>query len=177
MEDRDNPSSSTAAPGNGRATDLHGSSPSEGSAAPPAADQEAAGNRPKAKAWKRPARSRLTDGRTLLPGVPSQSTWARLFRDMNEIMLEHVGGADQASEPQQLAVRRVALLETELRFQERKIAQIRAAGGEPDDALLDLYSRISNTQRRHLDALGWTRVPKDVTPDLRTYLAAKKTDD
>jgi hypothetical protein len=52
------------------------------------------------------------------------------------------------------------------RYQETKIAIVRAAGGEPDDALLDLYSRVSNTQRRHLEALGWRRVPRDVTPDL-----------
>jgi hypothetical protein len=91
---------------------------------------------------------------------------------MNEVMLDHVGGADFASEPQKLSARRVSVLETELRFQEMKIAQIRAAGGEPDAELLDLYSRVSNTQRRHLEALGYQRVARDVTPSLAAYVAA-----
>ena len=125
-------------------------------------------------ATSRRPRSRITDGRTLLPGVgraASQSAWARLFRDMNETMLTHVGGADYASEPQRLVARRIAALETELRFQEVKLAGIRNAGGEPDGGLLDLYSRISNTQRRLLEALGMQRVPRDVTPSLASYLA------
>jgi hypothetical protein len=89
---------------------------------------------------------------------------------MNHAMLEHVAGADYASEPQKLTARRIAVLETELRFQEVKLASIRVAGGEPDDALLDLYSRISNAQRRHIEALGWSRVPRDVTPSIGVRL-------
>jgi hypothetical protein len=119
-------------------------------------------------------RSRLTHGRTLLPGIPSQSAWMRLFRDMNDSMLAHIGGADHATEPERLTARRVAVLETELRYQEMKIARIRSEGGEPDDRLLDLYSRVSNTQRRHLEALGWQRVPRDVTPSVDAYLAASE---
>jgi hypothetical protein len=119
---------------------------------------------------KRLPRSRLTDGRTILPGVHSQSTWARLFRDMNDAMLAHVGGADYATEPQKLAARRVAVLEAELRFQEVKLAQIRAAGRQPPDELLDLYSRVSNTQRRHLETIGLQRVARDLTPSIHAYL-------
>ena len=118
-------------------------------------------------------RSRVTDGRTLLPGIPSQSAWMRLFRDMNDAMLAHIGGAEHATEPERLTARRVAVLETELRYQEMKIARIRSEGGEPDDRLLDLYSRVSNTQRRHLEAIGFARRLRDVTPTLSEYLAAK----
>jgi hypothetical protein len=143
--------------------------------APAGADGEPLGE-PVAVPRRRRIRSRLTDGRTLLTGVNSQTAWVRLLKDMNEAMLAHVGGADHATEPQQLTARRVAVLECELRFQERKIAQIRAAGGEPDEKLIDLYSRVSNTQRRHLEMLGVQRVPRDVTPSLQAYLAAKEED-
>jgi hypothetical protein len=37
-------------------------------------------------------------------------------------------------------------------------------------AELDLYSRLSNTQRRLSESLGWERTARDVTPDLETYL-------
>ena len=69
----------------------------------------------------------------------------------------------------------IAVLEAELRFQETKLASIRAEGGEPDDELLDLYSRVSNTQRLHLAALGYARVPRDVTPDIGSYLRTVAT--
>jgi hypothetical protein len=51
-----------------------------------------------------------------------------------------------------------------------KIAQLRTEGKEPDANLIDLYSRISNTQRRHLEAIGYSRVPRDVTPSLSSYI-------
>jgi hypothetical protein len=156
------------AQGNGGATRVQDSSP----IGPAKASGDVTLSAPKSLAPRRRVRSRLTDGRTLLPGVPAQSTWVRLFRDMYEVMLEHVGGADFASEPQRLSARRVAVLETELRFQEMKLAQIRAADGEPNPELIDLYSRVSNTQRRHLEALGYARVPRDCTPSLASYVAA-----
>ena len=115
----------------------------------------------------------LTDGRTLLPGVNSQTAWVRLFADLNEAMLEHAGGADHATEPQRLTARRVALLETEMRFQEMKIAQIRAAGGEPDDAVLDLYARLLELAEAAPRGFGLGARAEEVVVDLKSYLAAK----
>ena len=125
-------------------------------------------------AGSRRIRSRITNGKTLLPGVPSQSGWARMLRDLNELMVEHVGGQDYASEPQKLTCRRIAVLETELRHMEVRIAQMRAAGNAPDDALLDLYARLGNSQKRHIELIGLHRVPKDVTPSLSEYLKSKE---
>ena len=126
-----------------------------------------AGTEAVAKARKRPRstgkpasyRARVTNGTALLPTVKGTSVWSRILRDTLDAMIVHLGGEDMVSEPQRLACRRIAVLEVEMVYQEDKIGQIRAAGGEPEPALLDLYSRISNTQRRHLEVLGWTRIP------------------
>ena len=47
---------------------------------------------------------------------------------------------------------------------------IRAAGGEPDPATVDLYGRLADRQRRLADPLGWQRTPRDVTPSLSDLL-------
>ena len=70
-----------------------------------------------------------------------------------------------------LTARRIGALEAELVYFEDKIAAIRAAGGEPDAGTLDLYSRVSNTHRRHCESIGWKRRPRDVTPALNDYVA------
>ena len=38
----------------------------------------------------------------------------------------------------------------------------------PED--LDLYQRMSNTLRRHLETTGLKRVPRDVTPSVTEYI-------
>src|SRR5262245_57588227 len=65
---------------------------------------EAAAQIPGAGARKvRPARfrSKLTDGRILLPGVNSQSKWARLFRDMLDV---NVPGLKEATNAGKMCV-------------------------------------------------------------------------
>lgn len=119
---------------------------------------------------KTKARSRVTNGVGLLPSVDGRSSWARIMRDTLSAMLTHLGGADLASEPQRMLARRVAALEAELIHLEDKFARARAEGREPNAADLDLYSRIASAQRRHLEAIGLQRVPRDITPDLSDYI-------
>lgn len=69
-----------------------------------------------------------------------------------------------------MTIRRAAALEVELVHLEGTFAEARAAGRAPDAADLDLYSRITNTQRRVLDSLGMQARPQDVTPTLDAYL-------
>lgn len=121
-------------------------------------------------AHKRKGQARLTNGRDLLPSVDGRSVWARVMRDVMA-MVSHCGGADYISEPRRLQARRVAALEAELIYLEDTIARTRAAGEEPSAGVLELYTRIANGQRRHLECLGLDRVARDVTPDLQTYLA------
>lgn len=125
------------------------------------------------KGDKRYSRSRLTNGRDLLPGTDCRQLWARLMRDVIASMMNHLGGADRVSEPQRMLSRRVAAFEAELIFLEDKFARTRAEGHEPKVHDLDLYSRMASAQRRHLEAIGLQRVPRDVTPDLGEYLTKR----
>ena len=72
----------------------------------------------------------------------------------NAIINSHLGGPDMVSETQSLMARRVGTLEAELIFIEDKFASIRAAGGEPDMATLELYGRLADRQRRLADPLA-----------------------
>ena len=123
---------------------------------------------------RRSASSRVTNGSDLLPSVDGRSIWARIMRDTIQAMLTHLGGEGYASEPQRMLSRRVGALEAELIFLEDKFARVRTEGGEPDIADLDLYSRMASAQRRHLEAIGLDRVPRDITPSLSEYIAASK---
>jgi hypothetical protein len=126
---------------------------------------------------KTTARSRITNGRDLLPSVDGRSIWARIMRDTLAAMFTHLGGEDSASEPQRMLSRRVAALEAELIHLEDGFARCRSEGRPPEMADLDLYSRMSSAQRRLLEAVGLTRVARDVTPDPLTYareLAARR---
>lgn len=123
----------------------------------------------------RPAttRSRLTNGRQLLPGIDGRSIWARIYRDVSQALADHLGGEDRASEPQRLLIRRCTALEVELLALEGKFTQARERGDEPNAADLDLYARLGNAQRRFLEGIGLQAVPRDVTPNLHDYLTGK----
>lgn len=120
------------------------------------------------------SRTRLTNGRDLLPTVDGRSIWARIMRDTITSMHNHLGGEENVSEPQRMLSRRVAALEAELIHLEDGFARARSAGGAPDIADLDLYSRMASAQRRHLEAIGLQRVPRDITPTLDEYLRDKE---
>ena len=116
------------------------------------------------------ARSRIGNGSALLPHVDGRSVWARLMRDTYTAILSHCGGADYISETKRMSARRIAALEAELVHLEDKFARARADGAQPDAADLDLYGRLANGQRRHMEAVGWERAQKDCTPSLARYL-------
>lgn len=123
---------------------------------------------------KRPARAPRTRSSIgngcSLPNVDGRSAWARYFREVTEAMEAHVGGAGKQTEPERMLTRRVAALEAELVSMEVRFATLRAAGSEPSERDLDLYGRLANGQRRHLEALGIQRRPRDLVPDLRSYV-------
>jgi hypothetical protein len=89
-------------------------------------------------------------------------------------MLNNAGGEDYVPETKRLLARRVAAFEAELINLKCKFATIRADGGEPKVADLDVYQRMTGAQRRCLEALGWERTARDVTPSLDQYVASKK---
>jgi hypothetical protein len=77
-------------------------------------------------------RTRVTNGRTLLPTAVGNSIWARIARDTLASLIAHLGGTDMISETQRLIARRVSMLEAELIFMEDVIGIVRAEGREPD---------------------------------------------
>jgi hypothetical protein len=102
--------------------------------------------------------------------VSGQSAWNRSVRNTSAAMVEHLGG--DATEPERMLVRRVAVFEAELKLMELNIAKQRFEGIEPNEKYIDLYSRIVNSQRRLLETVGMKRVAKDITPSLSEYIRA-----
>jgi len=113
--------------------------------------------------------SRITTGSTFLEGIDGRSSYARRWRDLTALHIADLGGADQCSTAVKSIVRRIATLSVQLEAYDARFAE--AGIAEPGG--LDLYSRISNTLRRHLETIGLKRVAKDITPHLADYLEEK----
>jgi hypothetical protein len=124
---------------------------------------------------KRRHRSRITAGAKFLPNVHSQSVWARLMRDKYHALITHCGGDEAISETQRSRARRAAFLEAELVYQEDKVGRLRAEGKEPEPHVLDLYSRLTNTQTRQEEALGWQRTQRDITGEIKQLMEQHTT--
>lgn len=112
------------------------------------------------------ARSRVGNGKVLLPMTDGRSLTARRFQDLYEDVANDLGGLDLLSEGQKQLIRRAAMLSAESERQEAEWAN-----GRPFD--LTAYSTTANCLRRIFESLGLERKSKDVTPDLRSYLAGK----
>jgi hypothetical protein len=114
-------------------------------------------------------RSAVTNGRKLFAqGGDMRSPWVRRFRDVQFLHLSDLGGPAAVSESENSLVRRVATLTVQLEALEAKFS----ADTDVDIATLDAYQRGTNTLRRLLETLGIKRRPRDVTPDLNSYLEA-----
>jgi hypothetical protein len=99
------------------------------------------------------------------------------MRDTFHSMLARAGGADYVSAPKRLLARRIACLESELINLEQRFAANRAEGQNPAIKYLDCYQRLAGSQRRCMEALGWERTARDVTPTLSQYLGTKREAD
>jgi hypothetical protein len=122
---------------------------------------------------KDPQRSKVANGRKLIPGVSGHSVWIRRAKEHIADAIADLGGEANTSAAERNLVRRAATLSVELERLEAKFA----TAGEADPADLDLYQKLSNTLRRLLAALGLHRRPRDVSvaPDLTTYLRGRGT--
>jgi hypothetical protein len=114
---------------------------------------------------KSSGKSRITNHSHILPGTDGRSAWARRLRDLISLHTADLGGQDAVSAAEASIIRRAATLTVELERLELLFATSEA---RPED--LDLYQRMSNTLRRHLETTGLKRVPRDVTPTLSDYL-------
>jgi hypothetical protein len=113
---------------------------------------------------KSTARSRVTNGRELLPTIDGRSLRVRRYRDLLALHLGDLGGADMVSNSELAILRRAACLMVEL---ER--IEVLLASDDPRlsrEHTLDVYQRTSNTLRRLLESLGLRRRARDITPSL-----------
>jgi hypothetical protein len=124
-------------------------------------------------------RSAITNGARLFGAVNKQldvrsNAWVRRCRDLIEIYIEHCGGWDAVSAPERAIIRRIASFDVELELLEKRFALSRKGA---DAADLELYFRGASHQRRLLESLGLKRAIKDITPDLRDYIAMRNAED
>jgi len=116
---------------------------------------------------KADARSAVTNGnRLFVRGGDERSPWARRLRDVIALHVADQGGPDAISEAKCSLIRRAGALTVELERLEAKFAT--STAGEND---FGAYVTGTNSLRRVLEAIGLERIARDVTPDLRTYLA------
>ena len=133
---------------------------------------EVAREKPSTETRKQYARSRITNGRELLPGIDQRSTWARRMRDLIELHVDDIGGLEVTSEAQRSLIRRISVLEVEAEYLETAFAQRNASGKQ-----YDLYLRIAGLLKRLYELIGIERVARDITPHLKDYLAAPQGGD
>jgi hypothetical protein len=131
---------------------------------------------PEADALKLHARSRISNGSAILPGVDGRSTWVRRLRDLVRLHLSDLGGDDAVSEAERSIVRRAATLTVEL----ERLELVFALAGEAAPEQIDLYQRTANSLRRLLESVGLERRQIDVTPptleDIARQIEADKQD-
>src|ERR1700675_4342636 len=113
---------------------------------------------------QRAHRSAVSNGTRLfcVDGVDGRSQTARRFRDLVEAIGNDLGGVDHLSEGQKQLIRRAATLSK----MEADAVRNLAFAGEAYGVLCDRLGRC-------LQRLGLERKPRDVTPTLQSYLAAK----
>ena len=105
-------------------------------------------------------RARVSNGTVLLATGDNRTVWCRRFRDLIAAHLSDRGGSEQCSEAERSIIRRVATLTCELESLEATFS----SQGQATERQLDLYSRVSSTVRRLLEALGIeTRRPKQLS--------------
>src|SRR4051794_7457259 len=106
------------------------------------------------------ARSRVTNGKILLPNIDQRSVWVRRFRDINSLLIADAGGVDLLSEAGKALIRRATCLMVELERLEMLFAlgddELKPRKDQPREgrmSRLDAYQRGSNSLRRLLETL------------------------
>jgi hypothetical protein len=113
------------------------------------------------------ARSRVTNGVDILPGIDGRSPTARRYRDICAQVASDQGGAERMSEARMQLVRRFAGLAVLAENVEANLVN----GGSVD---VVEYSQLTSTLTRVVQRLGINRVAKNVTPTLEQYLGQQQ---
>jgi hypothetical protein len=95
-----------------------------------------------------------------------ESKASRRFRDIASATASDLGGADRLSEGQKQFIRRCSLISIE-----SEKLESRSVAGEDID--LELFGTLTDRLGRTLARLGLRRVPRDIEPDLESYIDAR----
>ena len=116
---------------------------------------EPAGGQPRADR-KVYARSRLTNGKDLLPNIDGRSLIARRYRDICSAIAADLGGLDQLSEARIQLIRRYAACCVLAEEMESRLVR----GGQIDVAE---HAQLTSTMVRVAQRIGLDRVPRDIS--------------
>jgi hypothetical protein len=109
------------------------------------------------------SRSRVSNGRDVLPGVDQRSAIARRYRDIAGAIVSDMGGPDRCSESRLQLIRRFAASAVLAEAMEAQLAK-----GEKID--IAEHALLSSTLVRIAQRIGIDRRSKNITPTLEQYL-------
>jgi hypothetical protein len=115
---------------------------------------------------KSKARSRISNGKEVLPGIDGRSALARRYRDITAALIADMGGVARMSEARMQLCRRFAAQSVQAENLEARLAM-----GEP--VSIAEHSLLSSTLVRLAARLGIERRAHKIVPDLGEYLDAK----
>jgi hypothetical protein len=110
------------------------------------------------------ARSRVSNGSDLLPGIDVRSATARRYRDILAALASDQGGADRMGEARTQLCRRFAALAVQA-----EALEARLASGETID--LQQHALLCSTLTRLASRIGIDRVARDIGPSLAQILS------
>jgi hypothetical protein len=113
------------------------------------------------------ARSRVTNGRDILPGIDNRSPIARRYRDITAALASDQGGADRMSEARVQLCRRFAAVACMSEAMEADLAN-----GKQID--ISEHCLLSSTLVRLASRIGINRTAREIVPTLRQYLEANE---
>jgi hypothetical protein len=120
-------------------------------------------NKPALTARKASARSRVTNGQDLLPGVDGRSPMARRYRDICAALLSDMGGLDHCTEARLQLLRRFSAASVMAEAMEAELVN-----GKPINIVE--HSLLSSTLVRLAQRIGINRRSRNITPTLKDYL-------
>jgi hypothetical protein len=109
------------------------------------------------------ARSRVSNGKDILPGCDGRSQVARRYRDICAALASDQGGADRMSEARVQLCRRFAAAACIAEAMEAELAN-----GRPID--IAEHSLLSSTLVRLASRIGINRTAREIVPTLREYI-------
>jgi hypothetical protein len=119
-----------------------------------------------AKADRKPqARSRISNGKDVLPSVDGRSHIARRYRDISSQIVTDQGGLEHCSESRLQLIRRFSAAAVLAEQMESRLARGQAIN-------IAEHAQLCSSLVRLASKIGIERIARDVTPSLGSLLAA-----